>query len=176
MLDFEALRKTTAPPNIPVYTRAARAERHATLRHVLELGVSENVIANMCLVDLDSVRRWQKEGGSPHRYLGRRAFDRLGPVVRYMQDELGLTDESIASFLNTEPRNTQDRSPGDDAYWHKPLVTRIGVTTNMFPYPFLDNPPIDDGLKAVQQRLELRFPERCVELQAGIIATPQTVR
>lgn len=176
-LNFEALREATAEGH-PPYTKDAKEQRQATINRLISLGVSQEVIATMCLVDVESVKRWQKNGTSPLRYSGRRALDRVGPVIQHMEDDLGLRGEDIATFLNKEPRHLHDPdASADDGYWHKPLVTRISVVPHMQPYfyPFFDNPKIQDGLVHMQERLKLRFAERQVEAQAGVVATPETI-
>jgi hypothetical protein len=171
-LNFAALREATTPVSALGYGEEARAQRHATFERVMDLGVHEKVISRMCLITIEAVKHWSRKGGSPQNYLGRRAFDRLGPVVQHMENDLGLTEDAIATFLNEEPRHLEGPDAGDhDARFHNTLITRLGIVPDMgFYYPYFDNPKIEDGLSAVQQRLDLRFAEHPIHAEA--VAAP----
>lgn len=165
-LDFETLRKETIDPGDNL--GAALVRRRETLDRLVELGVTDQVIAQTCTVEPRTVRAWRERYRAPGREASRRALDRLGPLIMHMEDDLGLTDEAIADFLTEEPDTPKGSEESREPPWHTlsstPVMTQIGAHIGSM-----------DGLEVIQARLEARFPERQVYSQAGVVATPETV-
>lgn len=165
-LDFGTLRKETIDPGDNL--GAALVERRATLDRLVELGITDQVIAQTCAVEPRTVRAWRSRYRTPGRDVARRALDRLGPLIMHMEDDLGLNDEAIADFLTEEPDRPKDLEASSEPPWHTlhsaPVITQIGAHIGSM-----------DGLETIQARLEATFPERQVYAQAGVVATPETV-
>jgi hypothetical protein len=165
-LDFESLQQETVHP-LPDKGEV-RKKRQQVIQRLSDFGVSDRLIANTCRVEPQTVKRWHKDG-APAGHVARIAIDRLGPVLDHLIADLGLTDDAITSFLTQEPRRIVDPhdgiygrwSPESDAYDRSPIIAGIAG--------------YDEGLGAIEERLQLRFPERYVEPHAGQAATPLTV-
>jgi hypothetical protein len=93
-----------------------------------------------------------------------------------MEDELGLKDREIGRFFVYEPfvlpecqtERAPDKSVSDrgEAFERSRLIAHI-----------LDSScEGQDGLTIIADRIAASFAERQVEEQAGVIATPSTVR
>ena len=165
-LNFETLRRETIDSTHGM--GETLAQRRATLNRLRELGITDEVIARTCAVEPRTVYTWRAGYRSPGRDVACRALDRLGPVIKHMEDDLGLTDAAIADFLTEEPETA--KSVDEDSWepqldlYQAPLMTQIGAHIGPA-----------DGLEVIQTRLEAVFPERQVYAQAGVVATPETV-
>ncbi len=167
MLDFKALQEETLYP-VPNKDEA-KEQRHTTLRRLHKLGITRDVIASICRVETKAVSSWYRREASPGYHIARIALDRLGPIITYMSDDLGLNDRDIAKFLLEEPRVPEEEQrdwtydqwfPEQQAYEESPIIYAASS---------LEGPLI------IGQRIALRYPGRQVEEQAGIIATPESV-
>jgi hypothetical protein len=168
-LNFESLRDQTldTPPDKGPH----RKRRQRVIGRLADLGLNDKLLAKTCDVEPSTVKRWHK-GGAPAGHVARIAIDRLGPIIDYLEADLGLTDDAITSFLTREPQRTREErdadgyelytrwTPEHEAFCNSPLITGIGSY---------------DGLKPIEARLQLRFPERNMEMHASQVATPMTV-
>jgi hypothetical protein len=125
---------------------------------------------------MKAVKAWEKERRVPRGHTAKIALDRLSVIIDHMQDDLGLSDRDISKFLIEEPHVLpEDRddgfydrwNPDQDAFEASPLMTNVSAYGGLA--------GIAQGPAAFEERLRLRFPERQVDAEAGVVATPETV-
>ncbi len=174
MFDFEKLREETNLPR-PI-SEEAKQQRLATLERLASLGIMNDLIAITCNANVATVENWRSGRQAPTSVTARTALDRLGPIITHMEDNLGLNDRAIATFLTEEPHILpEDREEGfygrwdesRDAFEVSPLMTSISTGSTRY--------SAGRGIEAFQERLHLRFAGHEAEAQAGVVATPETV-
>ena len=146
----------TNTPNPPEWasTEFDQVQRLAALERLTELGMSGHVVAKLCGVQVRRVRKWQVEGFPTQK--GNRSMkvlDRLGGLIMHMAEDLRLSYEKIAEFLQREPTSTDwqiDDSMETNHWRNTPIVQ-----TKIRGY-YLEHP--GESFIEIEQRLQERFP------------------